>query len=381
MRHWTGRNARFGEGVPEAVRGAATALDAKFWRILNDGRPRLLSIGAYVDDDDDIHQHEVVVELAPGVTLPVECGLVESVLEYGDEPCTAEDIVEWTMEGVEACMPKIDVLSDALHDARRRARNVIGSWARDGIQSRLVDARLAPYDAWRGSADPAIRLLVESLNERLQPATAEIQLGCAPMLENALHEFRSELALQLAARAELASHGASGTIDQLALNAIAQHGDVAATLRRFDAEWRFWLPDATALIIRDGEVTAGNGDVNPVLHLGRGSVTISGVQVPETSLVAATGRPATDIVVHPFLSADMTVREASSSFVDGTPAVTLRLDVPRWFFCVATGRTWRVDVGDGQMREPTEVGFTTRRRLSRRGRPDRRAAMTAVTGR
>ena len=349
MRHWSGQSALADEGVPGPVRDATTALNAAFALIARDSHPRLLSIGAYVNGDDEIHQHEVLVELAPGVTLPVECGLVESVLEYVDAPCTAEDVVEWTMEGVEACMPMLDVLSDALHEVRVRARRVIGSWTRDGIQSRLVEARLAPYDAWRGSADPAITLLVEGLNERLQPATGEIQLGNASMLEDGLHEFRNELALQLAVRAELASHGASGTIDQLALNAIAHHGDVAATLRRFGAEWRFWLPDATALIIRDGEVIAGSGDVNPGLHLGRGTVTVTGVQVPETALVAATGRPATDIIDHPFLSTDMTVVEASSSMVDRTPAVTFRLDVPRWYFCAATGRIWRADAGDGQL--------------------------------
>ena len=113
------------------------------------------------------YQHEVVVELAPGVTLPVECGLVESVLEHGDEPCTAEDIVEWTMEGVQACMPRIDILSDALHDARRRARNLIGSWARDGIQSRLKGPRERQFAA--SAARPTA--LQTRLTSRVAPAT------------------------------------------------------------------------------------------------------------------------------------------------------------------------------------------------------------------
>lgn len=340
MRFWTEESALAGADTPTVVREAVHALIAALSAVAAGDHPRLVSIAAHADQDDDIHQYEVVVELAPGVVLPAECGLMESVREYGEQPYGVDDIVEWTMEGVEACLPILDGLSDRLDEVRRHARRVIGRWSKDGIQSHLIEARLAPHDAWRGSGSPAFTLMVEGLDERLLPVADDVHVAQAGSVEDSLREFRHGLAVRLATRAELAINGASGTVDQLALNAIAHFGDVAETLRRFGREWRFWLPDSTCLLMRDGDVTAGNGKADPDLHLGARSVTVVGKRLPETVLVAATGRPVTEIVTHPFLSDDMTVIEALSEDEDGLPSVTFRLAVRRWFFCSATGRRW-----------------------------------------
>lgn len=358
MRFWTEETALAGADTPTVLREAVHALIAALSAVATGDYPRLVSIGAHADDDD-VHQYEVVVELAPGVVLPAECGLMESVRECGEQLYGVDDIVEWTMGGVEACLPMLDGLSERLDEVRRRARRMIGGWSRDGIQSRLVEARLAPYDAWRGSASPAFTLLVDGLDERLLPVTDDIHVEQAGSLEGALSEFRNGLALRLATRAELAIHGASGTIDQLALNAIAHFGDVAATLRRFDREWRFWLPDSTCLLMRDSDVTAGSGKADPDLHLAARSVTVVGKRLPDTVLVVATGRPITDIVAHPFLSDDMTVIEASSGEEDETPSATFRLAMRRWFFCSATGRTWPEEEAEAQGAQRNVVALRT----------------------
>lgn len=286
--------------------------------------------------------------------LPVECGLLEGVREGWLEPCEVDDIIGDTMEGVEACMPILDHLSDALHDVRVASRRIVAGWTRSGVQSRLIDVQLAPYDGWRGSTVPTLRLLVQGVDDTLNTCIEEVRLENAHALEREMAEVADRLRQRQNARAELARMGASGSIDQLALNAIAHFGDVAETLRRFATEWRFWLPDWTALLMRDGEVTAGNGTANPAMHIGRRSITIDGARLPESELVAAVGRPVTDFVDHAFLSPDMIVVGAKGSD-DGHPMVTFDLAVPEWLFCSVSGRVWPMEDGIADVAPPDNV--------------------------
>lgn len=347
MKHWTGDSVFQDPTSTDVIREATEALVAEYAAIESGGYPRLVSV-SQSQGDDDSHQYEVVVELAPGVVLPAECGLMESINEGWDEPVDASDVVAWTMEGVKACMPMVDRLSDQLHDVRMRARQMIDGWLATHVRSRLVEVRLAPYDSWRGLTDPAMTLLVEGCDELLRTSVEDIHLENAADLDRGLANFGGGLSIRLEARARLAQLGADGEIDQLALNAIAHFGDVAETLRRFGSEWRFWLPDSTALVTHHGRVTAGSGELNPAVDFARGRVTFTGIQLPETALIAATGRPVTDIAEHPFLSDDMTLIEATSWVDDDdTPMITFKLDMPQWLFCTATGRTWLRDAPAG----------------------------------
>lgn len=276
----------------------------------------------------------------------MECGLLENVREGWDHPRGVDDIIEWTMEGVEASMPILPLLSDTLHGVRLAARRIISGWWRNGIQARLLDVRLAPYDCWRGSKDPVLDVLVEGLDDLLNTSVQEFRLENEGGLEPELDEVFACLAGRQMARAELANVGASGTIDQLALNAIAHFGNVASTLRRFATERLFWLSDSTALLARDGAVTAGNGTANPAMHIGWRRITVDGSQIPESILVASIGRPITDLVDHYLLSPDMIVSDARSSN-DGQGSVTFDLVLRDWLFCSVSGRAW--------LREPEAV--------------------------
>ena len=342
MKHWTAEDVLRDPSSPDIVQDAAQALVTRFDEIGDGGYPRLVSI-SHTDNDDDVHEYEVVAELAPGLLLPAACGYLESVREGWDEPEDVDDIVQWVVEGVEACMPMISRLSDQLHEVRMRARRIIAGWPSLRVQSRLVEARLAPYDAWRGSAEPGLVLFVEGSDERLRRSVVEFEIEDASALDDSLDKFRDELARQLASRERLARLGASAEIGQLALNAIAYSGDVEGTLRRFDREERFLLPDATSLEICDGEVIAGNGDPSSKVLLGRAEISFVGKYLPDVLLVAATGRPVTDNAEHPFLTSDMTVIEAICSIEKKVSIVTFRLDMPQWLFCTATGRTWPRD--------------------------------------
>lgn len=341
MKHWTVESVFWEPEASETIRDATAAIIAEFEAITTNGYPRIVSVSSGGDDDDAGFQHAFVVELAPGVVMPIECGLLESVREGWGDPLDVGDIVDLTMEDVLACMPRVDQLSDAIHSARVTVRRIIGGWASEGIQARLIDVTLARYAVWQELDDPKLVFVVEGLDHLLRPTAQEINLHASSPLTVDLEFFKSYLSRQLCKRADLAKHGASGSIDQLALNAIAHFGDVETSLRRFEAEQIFWLPDDTAISMRDGEVTAGNGGMSPSLLIGHRSVTIDNVSLPETTLVAAIGRPITAIVEHHFLSENMIVTEGFSAVEDDRPSVTLHFDMPQWLFCSTTGRIWQ----------------------------------------
>lgn len=130
--------------------------------------PKLLRIGRH-DSDEDLHRHEVDVELAPGLTLPTEYGLTEEIgSDFDDTSYDEAGVFDWTLEGVEACVSNLSYLADEVHEARRRARATVAAWRNTGLPARVVDVHLAPYDHWRGSVQPLTRVLLETLDDKLQ---------------------------------------------------------------------------------------------------------------------------------------------------------------------------------------------------------------------
>lgn len=92
MKHWTGDSVFQDPTSTEVIRDATEALVAGFAAIACGGHLRLISV-SQSEGPHDLHHYEVVVELAPGVILPTECGLMESINEGWDEPEDADGIV------------------------------------------------------------------------------------------------------------------------------------------------------------------------------------------------------------------------------------------------------------------------------------------------
>jgi hypothetical protein len=307
----------------------------------NGSYPKLLRIGKDLSDGDHYCRYQVDVEIAPGLMLQTEYGLQEA-LDDGSEK-EEEDVERVTAavsEGLVAALHRKNELVDAVHDARIRARRVVGTWNADGVPTRLIDVHLAPYDHWRGCPEPYLHVLVEALSDNLQPSPLMIHIDDPEQLEARMATERECVAAGYGSRARLARLGASGTVSRLAINAMGHFGDVAETLRRFDAEWRFWLRDDTALIMSRGHVSAGSGDPHAKIDWWDTHLNIPSLQVPATILTAAIGRPVATLVEHPFLTDDLVITEAVCTIEEGMPMVTIHFTNPTFLFCAKTGRWW-----------------------------------------
>ena len=342
MKRWTSQSLFQDDGAPADITAVAEALyDDLDLDPEAPGHPRILSFGRH-DGDEDVCRFEIVTELAAGVVIATTYGSREG-LEEGSEQEGEDDVddaVSGVHEAVDACMPHVGRFSDLVHEARRRARMAMAEWQADGLQVRLVDVRLAPYDHWRGATDPLLVVLIEALDQRLSLQTFEVHADGLDTLEQELATERHQLEQRHADWLELSRNGANGWIDQLSLNAIAQFGDVATTLRRFASEWRIWVPDATCLLMRNGDVTAGNGTGDPAVHWGRDVIVVQGLKLSRQMSAAAVGRSVTEIFQHPFVSSDMTVLDVSTETQNGRVATVIKLAMPRRLFCSVTGRVW-----------------------------------------
>jgi hypothetical protein len=318
------------------------------------GTPRLLSIGQD-DADHDRHQFEALVGLTPGTLLPVECGLIEGSLDRSDreEPADSADLLELILEGGTACMPIVPQLADIIHGMRIHARRVVADWNAAGIPTRLIDVRLAPYDHWRGRTEPTLRVLIENLNGSLTVEPLEISLETSDDIEKEMGAWREMVATGYASRISMAASGATGTIDQLAINAIAHFGDVEHAMHRLASEDSFRLPDGTVIFAMNGHVHAGNDDPDDHVEWAGRHISVRSTYLPAEQLVHAIGRPLSELLELNFLSDDIVVVKASCLLTDGQPVLTIEVDMPRQLFCSASGRIWD-DVEDGLARRPVE---------------------------
>lgn len=342
MKYWS-RKKIVGGSAPKAITRVGVDLIAAIETRGADW-PKLLRIGRR-DRDDDEYRYEAEVELAPGLILPMEHGLTEDMdTDWNDPSQDEEEVFACTMEGVEACLPHLEYLADRVHEARMRARTIVGAWRAQGLPARVVDVHLAPYDHWRGDREPLVRVLLETLDEHLEPFVDKLDDWVERDFEATLAAARETLAYRSKQRDALTAHGATGTINQLALNAIGCFGDVASTLRRFQNEWRFWLPDGTCILMSAGLVEAGNcGDMD-LLIWHRNSVSVSTAVTLGRDSASAAGRPVTELIDHPFLSADMTVLKAEWSLDHtGERWLDVQLAMPWRHFCSTSGRVWNSD--------------------------------------
>lgn len=76
--------------------------------------------------------------------------------------------------------------------------------------------------------------------------------------------------------------------------------------------------------------------------------------MPESVLVAAIGKPVSQLFEHPYLTPDMIVEDASCSQEDGESTLWVRFRQRTHLFCSVSGRQWLIE--DSKMSELGSYG-------------------------
>jgi len=176
MKFWAAEEAINYVQMPSEVAGLVD-VTLEIISIMGGERTRLLRIGQNDGGRED-ERFQVDLELAPGVVLPTTLGFIEGIGNGCDDSGKDEDSLSHLLEeGLATCLPILDELADALHDARLRARQVLAEWNAAGIPTRLMDVRLAQYDYWRGIREPALLVTVETLMTLYSPSVSTSSLN------------------------------------------------------------------------------------------------------------------------------------------------------------------------------------------------------------
>ena len=339
MKFWNSDTDFTDSDVPERIAAIAYELGET---LRGDGPcPRLLRIGQ-ADDREYTSRYLVEVELAPGLVLPTEYGSDEGLLDGSEsEDDDVEEIVDLVRHAIGETLPRTGELSALVHDARIQARRVIGGWNASGLPTRLMGVALAPLDHWEDRLVPTLHIVVEELDGALLPDELTITVAAPDRIAEALAEWHGRIARGYDQRTRLARLDASGTVSRLALNALERFGPVDEALRRFAREWRFWLPDDTAIVMMNGHVGMGTGDPHSRRQWMDGRLEVSGLHIRADELRAAIGKPLSSLIHDAVLTDDVTVTGARSWFEDGVPRVAIEFDNPKLLFCSTTGRIWR----------------------------------------
>lgn len=300
--------------------------------------PAIVNLSLSDDPEQDEWRCDLQLQLIPGVVLPTRCGCVEL-----DEAPTNAEIVEIVVGDVTAVLPRISEIADVLHHARVDARKVLATWHDDGCQVRLIDVRLAPYDHWRGMDAPALELIVEGLGHHLEPAIMVVSVGSPSALATELQDIQSEQQILAATRRTMMSHGASGTIDQLAINAMKHAGRMLEDLQVLRREGRFWLQDETYVSLRRGHISAVSSDDDAHVRWTENGMAVRSTFVSGPLLAAAVGKPVSELYNHSYLTPDMIVEIASCTLDQGEFELRIRFRQSKQMFCMVTGRMWPSD--------------------------------------
>lgn len=302
--------------------------------------PQLLSFEVVEEDEEGRWSYDMDLEVAHGVVLRAE-----GEYQDGDHgPATRASVVADAMEGLEVVRRDLERYAQILHEARLAARKVLARWHDAGTPTRLIDVRLDTYDRWRGSIIPHLQVIIEALDERLRPAIEKVNILHPSMLVPILDVEQEAVRNGLRKRRSMMAEGADGMVDQLVINAMAHHGDVAAHLRLLGKHAIYWLADATCIAARNGHVTAGTGDPNADVQWMENGVSVRRTSIPETQLMAAVGRPVQTLMEHPFLSPDMIIEHASCEDDDeGESMLSITFSQRTHWFCMSSGRFWDGD--------------------------------------
>ena len=308
----------------------------------NHPRPFVTSIrvGAGIPD---LYDFEVELELAPGATLAVRYGFADD--EYRDGgPLDDEEgaVASLVLESLKECQAfGAGKLADLLHDLRVRTRRIVAGWSAEGTHVSLLDIRLVRTQYWRSADDLTVEVRLRCLGNRLEPTIEGLEVAHPDLLDAELASWRPHMDVRYAAQAALARQGADGVVDQLVLNALALHGDVAEALRTLGSGRLDWLTRELTVFVNDGHVRCHGRDTSLIdVKWNRNSITIFGKKAPASILDTLVGQPVRKIIEHPVLSDDMIILQATSCLEHGVTSVCAEFEQPLRLFCSASGRVW-----------------------------------------
>ncbi len=295
------------------------------------------------EGDLDTCLYEATLELAPGVEIVIRDGSIDNrdldAIDPGAVTAAQDSLLEGVERALLMAMPQLGSLREAVHDARLMGRRILASMAGGSAKASLNAVRLTSPDRWSTDDGPEFIIHLDTIGTNLTAEVKEIRVPSIDELHEALSKESADLERRHARRRDLMALGATGTIDQIALNAIDHFGGREETIRRFGSERRFWLQDGTALMIDDGCVSSGNGLPDQPVDWAGDWLSVETEQLKIDPHLAI-GRPVTEVVHHPFLSSDIIVTAANPAVRDHGGGAILTLHLPRKLFCFASGRVW-----------------------------------------
>lgn len=334
MKYWNAEEALEYEHVQPVTWAVATTLSRSFKTHNLQPAPKMLY--------SEASECELMIELAPGVRLPVDLDYAEAPqidnIDEGSQRVTS--VAQTALDGVLNCMPRTEAIGDMLHDARVRVRRLLGGWHADRLPVRLLDIRLAPYNCWRGSDTPALVILLEVTDHCPTPRVVAVKVDDVDTLETLLVADFPDYAQAHAERGRLLSLGADGAIDQLALNALAIHGGLEQHLDRLLVDDCIVLPDDTCIVTVNGHVHGARVELNSPIQWSCGQMNVRSEPMTEERLKAAIGLPVSALYPHPLLSPDMIVIDAKCMVKDGIQLLSVKYSQTKKLFCFASGRVW-----------------------------------------
>lgn len=305
-------------------------------------RPRVVAI-ACAGDAREERIYETFLELVPGVVASATWDLPEEqrhegIADLEDPTCGNEAGVAAAAVDVASHYLSLGTehLSGRLHQIRVKVRSALAALPTPGGGPRLLGVRLTGGE-WMQGGEFRVVLRLECLDEHLFTDVQEIQFADVFLIDDAMRGWGRDMAQSYALRHALACEGATGTIDLLTLNAIAMLGKVRPALCALGHGMTPWASNDMHIVGERGHLSSGGEDRATGLGWTRNSVRHPTV-LPEALVMACKGRPVTDLITHPMLSAAMTIVEAKPHPTTGH--LELELEQPRWLFCHHSGRAW-----------------------------------------
>lgn len=302
-------------------------------------RPRITSIGIRADCGDT-YDFEVELEFSPGAFVVVRYGDCDDTERGGI--CTESYAIGQAIFVVFVDFRDrgISALSAMLYDARHEALKTLSTWSGGATHAELVKPRLL-RDEWIRGEEYLSDLEFRVLDNKLMLSELSIVADHPSFLSAELRTYREIMDLRFATKTELARQGADGSIDQIAINAIAQRCDIADGIR--------WVANRTVearhldlyLYVQDGHIGCEGYDAqNSNFQWDGSSLTLWNCTLPEIAISQLAGQPITRLIEHPILSSDMMITKASSEKIGERQAIKVDFKQPKRLFCKASGRTW-----------------------------------------
>lgn len=300
-----------------------------------------IRIGAGIHDH---HDFEVEVMIDAGVTVAVRYQSVDEEGRDEDDLESGSGTVAYHAVYAVKCLLQSkgpEKLAKKIHNLRVQARKTIARWHAEGAHAQFMNIRIVWTEYTVRSDDLLIEMRLGCLDDRLRPTILDLEVTDPEQLETELEGLRPNIERRFKMRTALAHQGATGMIDQLTINAISQDDDLDVAIRTIGSGFSPYLSPDLTVYSTDGVVQCHGRDMsNSGLSWNRNRISLAGRSLPETALLQLSGRPITDLVEHPVLSADMIITQASNRSEYGAHFVHAEFEQPFRLFCGTSGYVW-----------------------------------------